>query len=264
VSDKSVVMMADVSTPETFDLVEESTSIVHSESNTHTKVAQDGEDDTFGLMEETTDKAVATLMSVVTPEASVSTASSSSSTASTTQDTMDEWLTESTLADANVVMEEATFNQQVSVEPSFTRTVSDVTLDNTLSASEEKDKVRAEEEEEEEDDEDEEEENEEKEEESEQTMPSAEYAAHHLQLADYVPCIHLMHLDEWYPMFQADPSLEQDVFFNDEDSLSLYFDTLDHFVQALKKEYSMEDRELTLEFPQLELLFTEASRYRFI
>ncbi|RKP04828.1 hypothetical protein THASP1DRAFT_33362, partial [Thamnocephalis sphaerospora] len=78
---------------------------------------------------------------------------------------------------------------------------------------------------------------------------------------DSVPCMHLMHMGVWYPMFRSDPSTGQEVFFDDEDNLPLYYCDLNSFSQSLKQAYAMEDRELTIEFPQLELIFTEDSHY---
>ncbi|KAI8049082.1 hypothetical protein BDF22DRAFT_701120 [Syncephalis plumigaleata] len=82
------------------------------------------------------------------------------------------------------------------------------------------------------------------------------------EILDQVPCIHLQHQGAWYSMFRADPSKpEQEVFFNQNDELALYYCDLSQFTQTLKESYMLEDREVTLEIPYLELLLIESSSY---
>ncbi|KAI9595136.1 hypothetical protein BDF19DRAFT_413828 [Syncephalis fuscata] len=82
------------------------------------------------------------------------------------------------------------------------------------------------------------------------------------EMLDRVPCIYLQHQGVWYSMFRSDPSSpEQEVFFNQDSELTLYYCDLLQFTQTLKESYMLEDREVTLEFPSLELLFTESSSY---
>ncbi|RKP26874.1 hypothetical protein SYNPS1DRAFT_27450 [Syncephalis pseudoplumigaleata] len=92
------------------------------------------------------------------------------------------------------------------------------------------------------------------------TLSSAAEEQADQEMLDQVPCMHLQHQGVWYSMFRPDPARpEQEVFFNQRAELALYYCDLSQFMHTLKESYMLEEREVTLEFPYLELLFTESS-----